>query len=393
VNHILNLSGELRNKDIEKQFRSYAWPFYSRTIIPLSLLIIFSAIALNMKNILLFNITPQLKIFLIIDSIIFTSGFFVIIFSLINKLIKSIQYISILLFLAAGLHNTAEIILNKTPMEGYYFIALIGITMIFYIFFRYKLINTIISSLLLSTIHLYLIYKYMTPDVAEIVSQTTILAFVNLLGTYVFLRINSGERKKFLYKTMSEKNISELNEDIKKLRTEVKEKNNQISKLEEKLKKNLEKNCTQSFEELVKTEFDRSKRYNQDLAIVLLKINNLNQIIQNSGKKAAMLIINKVNEICKKTIRPGDSVFKSDNQKFEFILPSTDEYGAVSFAERVKDNIAKYKYVVDGKKIVVGLSTGIACYEDEKEYMELIKASEEALIKALKRSSKESVFI
>ena len=99
------------------------------------------------------------------------------------------------------------------------------------------------------------------------------------------------------------------------------------------------------FSQRLTEEFYRSKRYKNDLSLVLIDIDFFQKINKEYGKQAGEFILMKVANIILNNTRNSDIVFRIENERFGIILPSTDETGAFQEAERIRQAIDQTKII------------------------------------------------
>lgn len=90
------------------------------------------------------------------------------------------------------------------------------------------------------------------------------------------------------------------------------------------------------FSRRLKEEFQRARRYNKDLSLVLVQIQGLDQIAATFGLQLSNYLIMKMaNALLTKT-RTTDIISYSEEGRFFIILPETDPQGAFLEAERIR---------------------------------------------------------
>lgn len=93
------------------------------------------------------------------------------------------------------------------------------------------------------------------------------------------------------------------------------------------------------FGQRLNEEFFRSKRYKDDLSIVLIDIDYFQKIINEYGEQAGEYILMKVANVILSNTRNADIIFRIDANRFAIILPNTGEDGALHEAERIRKAI------------------------------------------------------
>jgi diguanylate cyclase (GGDEF)-like protein len=146
--------------------------------------------------------------------------------------------------------------------------------------------------------------------------------------------------------------------------------------------------------ELFKTEFVKSTRYNSELSIVMIDIDNFKNINDTHGHLSGDLVLKMLSNIIKKSLRNIDLPGRYGGEEFLLILPETGITDAQKVAERIRDQVQNYKFkITNGEFITATISLGVAVIsevETSSNEMELIKIADSRLYHA-KRMGKNRV--
>ena len=135
------------------------------------------------------------------------------------------------------------------------------------------------------------------------------------------------------------------------------------------------------FYTLLENEIRRCSRYNRNMSLIMIDIDNFKQINDTYGHLTGDTILKRLAAVLQETVRKIDIPARYGGEEFVVILPETDKDEAVKIAERVRRNVADIVVRAnDTQDISPTISLGVAQYTtDGKEAKELINAADTAL--------------
>ncbi len=95
------------------------------------------------------------------------------------------------------------------------------------------------------------------------------------------------------------------------------------------------------FKPRLKEEIERCKRYDHDLSMILISIDNMKQIVEMCNEAFVSYLIMKIANILLQATRTTDILCRLDEKRFAVILPHTDESGAFYEAERIRSVVTR----------------------------------------------------
>ncbi len=145
------------------------------------------------------------------------------------------------------------------------------------------------------------------------------------------------------------------------------------------------------------TEVKEAKRYNKDLSIIILDIDNFKSVNDTYGHPAGDEVIKKVANILKTRIRETDKAGRYGGEEFIIILPNTPSKEALEVAERIRRSVENEKVPIKHNNekldLNVTVSVGVASLGFHgNSFYELLQAADLALYEA-KRNGKNQVRI
>jgi diguanylate cyclase (GGDEF)-like protein len=122
----------------------------------------------------------------------------------------------------------------------------------------------------------------------------------------------------------------------------------------------------------LKSEIARSRRYHTDLSLLLIRVANWDELVEEHGFAGANALMARVSRIVVDTLRTMDSPTSLDSVTMGAILPETSAEGAQMAAQRLVDAAAR--------EVRVALNIGIAHFpNDAVTDGELLRAARMAL--------------
>lgn len=139
---------------------------------------------------------------------------------------------------------------------------------------------------------------------------------------------------------------------------------------------------------ILNEEFARGARYGHNLAILLLDIDHFKSFNDTYGHLIGDDCLKEVARGIQKGLRwPSDRPTRYGGEEFCILLPETSIEGALTVAERIRENVENLQFKVKDKEVPVTVSIGIAAMvpKADEAYTDMIAKADEALY-----SSKEN---
>jgi diguanylate cyclase (GGDEF)-like protein len=114
------------------------------------------------------------------------------------------------------------------------------------------------------------------------------------------------------------------------------------------------------FESLALAELARSQRYMRPLTLMMLDIDHFKKINDTYGHATGDRVLQALATVCLATKRDADIAGRLGGEEFALLLPETTGSAAAQFAERLRQQIRDCAPVVDGEKLPLTVSIGIA---------------------------------
>jgi diguanylate cyclase (GGDEF)-like protein len=132
----------------------------------------------------------------------------------------------------------------------------------------------------------------------------------------------------------------------------------------------------------------RAKRYDLDLSVLYLDVDDFREINERHGDLVGDILLREVAIVLKNKIRDIDLAARLAGEEFGLILPETERMGAFLVAERIRKEMERHflRRDIDGRPIAMTVTLGIAKYPDDAALADrLLQRAQEAMHQAKAR--------
>ena len=154
-------------------------------------------------------------------------------------------------------------------------------------------------------------------------------------------------------------------------------------------------NCVnrRKFEELSNSELQRSSRYNSELSFLMLDIDHFKAVNDTYGHAIGDDVLKHFSSVCLKLARDTDIVARVGGEEFIVMLLETNEKGALTFAERFREEIYNSTLTIEDYAIQYTVSIGISSLNRDKdsEVSMILQRADRALYVAKESGRNKSV--
>lgn len=181
---------------------------------------------------------------------------------------------------------------------------------------------------------------------------------------------------------------------IKRLQDELEEKNRELERL------SISDGLTGLFNHrhihgLLQEEYERAERTRAELTVAMFDLDRFKQVNDTHGHQAGDRVLQQMADILRRSARDIDRIGRYGGEEFMVLLPGTDIEDGATFVERVRKEVAGYRFLIGGgpdRAIEMTTSAGVASYPHELVHSPetLVRLADEALY-AAKQSGRDRV--
>jgi len=133
-------------------------------------------------------------------------------------------------------------------------------------------------------------------------------------------------------------------------------------------------------------EVERAGRLNLRFSVAMIDVDNFKVCNDTYGHLAGDMVLRKISERLKCSVREVDMVARYGGEEFCVVLPETTKRLALSVAERLRKTVGSNEIDANGKRIKTTISIGIATYpKDGTDVTGLLDKADTALYKAKRK--------
>jgi diguanylate cyclase (GGDEF)-like protein len=115
-----------------------------------------------------------------------------------------------------------------------------------------------------------------------------------------------------------------------------------------------------AFEKKIQEEFERSKRYQNPLSLLILDIDNFKTINDTFGHHGGDAALVKISETFREKTRQSDFSSRYGGEEFVLILPETDQENALLVAGKIHDAIRSCTFGTTARPFRLTVSVGVS---------------------------------
>lgn len=143
------------------------------------------------------------------------------------------------------------------------------------------------------------------------------------------------------------------------------------------------------FDEIFAKEIKRTKRYKNELSVIIFDIDNFKMVNDTYGHQIGDEVLKEISKIALDNVREQDITTRWGGEEFFILLPQTNLSGAVIVANKIKTSTQNHIFTEKSLKITASFGVAQFCIENDDEKTIITRADE--LLYEAKRSGKNKV--
>jgi diguanylate cyclase (GGDEF)-like protein len=137
-----------------------------------------------------------------------------------------------------------------------------------------------------------------------------------------------------------------------------------------------------TFFEVLERELWRSKRYGEQISLIMVDVDNFKKINDTLGHRAGDFVIKEISGRILQSIRQIETAARNGGDEFGIILPNTSLADAAVVAERMVNIVSGTPVVWRKEEIPISISVGLGQYDAEDSPDDIASRSDQALYAA-----------
>ncbi|MGA6097235.1 diguanylate cyclase [Stutzerimonas marianensis] len=134
------------------------------------------------------------------------------------------------------------------------------------------------------------------------------------------------------------------------------------------------------WEEMLRQDYARHRRYGTNTALIMFDIDHFKKINDTYGHQAGDSVIQQTADIIRQAMRDSDIAGRYGGEEFVVLLPDTDQQGAMTLAERLRQTVEAHEVRHEAHSIRFTISLGVADLSlPTNGYAQLIEWADSAL--------------
>lgn len=137
----------------------------------------------------------------------------------------------------------------------------------------------------------------------------------------------------------------------------------------------------------------KAKYANQAVSLMILDVDFFKKVNDNYGHPQGDALLKQLGGVIKSVVRPTDTISRYGGDEFTVTMPESDHIEGVVIAEKIRQAVEEYEFVLGANIVHITVSGGVAAYpEDCGTKKELITKADAAMYEAKKKGRNKICF-
>ncbi|WP_415912000.1 diguanylate cyclase [Neptuniibacter sp. QD37_11] len=137
------------------------------------------------------------------------------------------------------------------------------------------------------------------------------------------------------------------------------------------------------FYDQMENALETARRYHHGFTLCFFDLDDFKKLNDTHGHLMGDKVLETFGALVRSSLRTLDSGYRYGGEEFAILLPSTDVDGAETVAERVRESLQNYQFILpDGETIRCSVSIGVTAYTVGDSVQSLMQRADNALYKA-----------
>jgi two-component system cell cycle response regulator len=145
------------------------------------------------------------------------------------------------------------------------------------------------------------------------------------------------------------------------------------------------------FVEALEGEFERANRYETEIALVIMDLDDFKKINDKYGHIAGDTVLTEIGRILKEHVRRNDIACRYGGEEFAVIQPNVSRDNIFAVYERFREMVSEHLFEYESNQLHITISIGIAFGNDAKSINDLLVHADQALYQAKETGRNKTV--
>lgn len=143
--------------------------------------------------------------------------------------------------------------------------------------------------------------------------------------------------------------------------------------------------------DFLEREMARARRHERPLYLAMIDVDHFKVVNDEFGHVVGDAVLRGLAQILQDNVRRDELAARYGGEEFAIVLPETDLEGAKSFADRLRSEIARHVFDLDGREIRVTISIGLAAFDPSQSAEQFIDTADRRLYRAKDRGRDRTI--